>query len=77
MIDTWIWETLPRRFLNAALAASIVVAAPALAADADLDAGKSVTLLIGFSAGGGYDIYARTLARHMAHHIPGNPRVIP
>ena len=32
---------------------------------------------IGFSPGGGYDIYARTLARHMGKHIPGNPRLVP
>ena len=37
----------------------------------------SPTILIGFSAGGGYDIYARTLARHMGRHIPGNPRLVP
>jgi tripartite-type tricarboxylate transporter receptor subunit TctC len=44
---------------------------------ADFYAGKSITVLIGFSAGGGYDIYARTLARHMGRHIPGNPKFLP
>ncbi|EDM48212.1 Bug family tripartite tricarboxylate transporter substrate binding protein [Marinobacter algicola] len=38
--------------------------------------GKTVQLLIGYSAGGGYDTYARTLARHIGKHIPGNPEVI-
>lgn len=38
--------------------------------------GKTVTILVGFSAGGGYDTYARTLARHLSAHIPGNPNVI-
>ncbi len=33
--------------------------------------------MVGFSAGGGYDLYARTLARHMGRHIPGHPRLIP
>jgi len=37
---------------------------------------KTVTLVVGYSAGGGYDIYARLLARHYGRHIPGNPNVI-
>src|SRR5689334_20460721 len=39
--------------------------------------GRSVQLLIGFGPTGGYDTYARTLARHMGKHIPGNPTVVP
>jgi tripartite-type tricarboxylate transporter receptor subunit TctC len=39
--------------------------------------GKSVNLVIGFSVGGGYDLYARHLARHMGKHIPGNPTIVP
>jgi tripartite-type tricarboxylate transporter receptor subunit TctC len=39
--------------------------------------GKTVTLDIGYSAGGGYDLYARLLARHLGKHIPGNPNVVP
>jgi tripartite-type tricarboxylate transporter receptor subunit TctC len=39
--------------------------------------GKTISLLIGFSVGGGYDLYARHLARHIGKHIPGNPTVIP
>src|SRR5882757_5260140 len=39
--------------------------------------GRNVTINIGYSAGGGYDIYARVLARHLGDHIPGNPTVIP
>ena len=39
--------------------------------------GRSVQLLIGFSPTGGYDTYARTLARYMGKHIPGNPTVVP
>src|SRR5882672_9132133 len=38
--------------------------------------GKSVTMLVGSGAGGGYDTYARIFARHMAKHIPGNPTII-
>jgi len=36
--------------------------------------GKRMTMYIGYSAGGGYDRYARTLGRHMGRHIPGNPK---
>jgi tripartite-type tricarboxylate transporter receptor subunit TctC len=39
--------------------------------------GKSLDLHIGYSAGGGYDVYARALARHMGRFIPGNPTVVP
>ena len=39
--------------------------------------GKNVELLIGYSGGGGYDVYARLLARHMGRHIPGNPTIVP
>jgi tripartite-type tricarboxylate transporter receptor subunit TctC len=39
--------------------------------------GKTVTLFIGYSAGGGYDLYARLLARHLGNHIPGRPNVVP
>src|SRR3990170_3785207 len=39
--------------------------------------GKTVDLYIGYSVGGGYDLYARFLARHMGKHIPGNPTVVP
>jgi tripartite-type tricarboxylate transporter receptor subunit TctC len=35
--------------------------------------GKQITVIVGSSAGGGYDIYARLLSRHMPKHIPGNP----
>src|SRR5919109_2095932 len=35
--------------------------------------GKTVRIIVGASAGGGYDTYSRTLARHLGKHIPGNP----
>jgi tripartite-type tricarboxylate transporter receptor subunit TctC len=37
---------------------------------------KSITMLIGGGAGGGYDTYARLFARHLSRHIPGNPNII-
>jgi tripartite-type tricarboxylate transporter receptor subunit TctC len=37
---------------------------------------KSITMLVGGGAGGGYDTYARIFARHLSRHIPGNPNII-
>ena len=39
--------------------------------------GKTVNIYIGFGPGGGYDVYARMLARHFGRFIPGNPTVVP
>src|SRR5215212_11974283 len=41
------------------------------------DAQSQISLLIGTTPGGGYDVYARALARHLGRHLPGNPTVIP
>jgi tripartite-type tricarboxylate transporter receptor subunit TctC len=38
--------------------------------------GRQITVLVGSSAGGGYDIYARLVARHMPKYIPGNPAMV-
>ncbi len=39
-------------------------------------AGKTVTMIIGFGPGGGYDMWARLVADHIGKHLPGNPTVI-
>src|ERR1700741_1834891 len=39
--------------------------------------GKQVSLYIGFSAGGTYDLYGRVVARHIGKHIPGHPAGVP
>ena len=39
-------------------------------------AGKTLKVIVGFSPGGGYDTYARMVARHIGRHIPGNPAVV-
>ena len=63
--------------LTALLAASAFATTP-VSADAvtDFYKKKRLTLYVGFSAGGGYDRYSRTLARHMGRHIPGKPRIV-
>ncbi len=42
----------------------------------DFYKGKTVEFVIGLSAGGGYDVYARLVARYMAAHIPGKPQIV-
>src|SRR5262245_23741648 len=44
---------------------------------ADFYKGKAIDLYINVSVGGGYDLYARMLARHLGKHIPGNPTILP
>jgi tripartite-type tricarboxylate transporter receptor subunit TctC len=44
---------------------------------ADFYRGKSITMLIGYTSGGGYDIYARVLSKHLGKHIAGNPSIVP
>jgi tripartite-type tricarboxylate transporter receptor subunit TctC len=57
---------------------AVVVSQPAQAQSVEeFYRGKSISLLIGFSVGGGYDLYARHLARHLGKHIPGNPTIVP
>jgi tripartite-type tricarboxylate transporter receptor subunit TctC len=61
-----------------ALVLATVACAPVRADPvADFYAGKTIQVLIGFSPGGGYDLYGRLIARHMGRHIPGNPKLVP
>ena len=57
------------------LAAIALLATPA-AAQEDFYKGKTVNLVVGYGTGGGYDVYARLVAKHMARFIPGNPTVV-
>jgi tripartite-type tricarboxylate transporter receptor subunit TctC len=56
------------------LFAAIISASNANAAE-EFFKGKSIRIVVGFSAGGGFDTYARAISRHMSKHIPGNPGV--
>ena len=42
----------------------------------DFYKGKTIRVIVGGSAGGGFDIYTRAMARHMGKHIPGNPSLL-
>ncbi|MDZ4347657.1 MAG: tripartite tricarboxylate transporter substrate-binding protein [Candidatus Binatia bacterium] len=48
-----------------------------LQAQAPFYQGKQIKLVIGSSAGGGYDLWPRVMARYLTRHIPGNPDIIP
>src|SRR5262245_61465681 len=61
-----------------AVAAFVAIGLPLCAETiADFYKGRSVPLVIGFSVGGGYDAYARLLARYIGKHIPGEPSIVP
>jgi tripartite-type tricarboxylate transporter receptor subunit TctC len=68
------------RWFCLAFASSIVALsaqhAPAQSV-ADFYRGKTITCYIGYGVGGGYDLFARTISKHMSRHIPGNPTIMP
>jgi tripartite-type tricarboxylate transporter receptor subunit TctC len=71
---------LPHILRNATGAfAALLVLAGLAGADSleDFYKGRNVSLVIGYSAGGGYDAYARLLARYFGKHLPGEPSIIP
>jgi tripartite-type tricarboxylate transporter receptor subunit TctC len=64
------------RFLRVAALATCAALASGAAVAADFYKDKVVTLYVGFSAGGGYDVYARLIAQHMGRHLPGSPSIV-
>ena len=73
-----LWQdSYSRRGLRVLVALCGFLALPVGAARADdFYRGKTVNIIVGYSAGGGYDQYARTLARHMPRHIAGQPTIV-
>jgi tripartite-type tricarboxylate transporter receptor subunit TctC len=65
---------LPRMIVT--IAALLIAAQAHAQAPADFYKGRTVDLYVGYSVGGGYDLYARVLARHIGSHIPGNPTIV-
>jgi len=55
---------------------ALLTLAASPAAAQDTFAGKTIELIVGAPPGGGYDIYARLVARHLGRNIPGNPSVV-
>jgi tripartite-type tricarboxylate transporter receptor subunit TctC len=74
-------RTTATRLIAAAAAAAFGVVPLATASHAQSAAefyrGKSIELDIGYSVGGGYDLYARLIARRLGAHVPGTPTVVP
>ena len=70
-----------RRVRSTSIAFGIVAALLAQSAVAagveDFYKGKTISLVIGYSVGGGYDLYGRLLARHMGKYVPGQPTIVP
>jgi tripartite-type tricarboxylate transporter receptor subunit TctC len=64
--------------VTAALAVGFAFAAPSRHVEtvADFYRGRQLNLIVGYGPGGGYDIYARLLARHFGKFIPGHPSVV-
>ena len=42
----------------------------------DFYKGRTISIVVGFSPGGSFDLYARMLSRHIGRHVPGNPSII-
>lgn len=64
--------------LLSGFAAACVLASPVAAQDkvADFYKGKTITLYVGSTSGGGYDLYGRLIARHIGRYIPGHPSLV-
>jgi tripartite-type tricarboxylate transporter receptor subunit TctC len=53
-----------------------LICVPSTYAAAPFYEGKTIKLIVGFSAGGGFDTYSRVIGRHMGKHLPGNPTIV-
>ena len=65
-----------RPVLLASCIAAASLGSPALSWGADFYQGKTITIIVGFSPGGGYDTYGRLLAQYLTKYVPGHPNVI-
>ena len=63
-------------FGTAGLLGAMTPASAGADAISDFYKNKTIRIIQGSAPGGGYDMYARTLSRHMPNHIPGSPRII-
>jgi tripartite-type tricarboxylate transporter receptor subunit TctC len=64
------------RILGALAAMSLTISVAYADAVADFYKSKSVQLVVGYGPGGGYDVYARIVARYIGKYIPGNPTLV-
>jgi tripartite-type tricarboxylate transporter receptor subunit TctC len=69
--------TITARSVLAGAFATALLSTPASAQSVEaFYTGKSINLAIGFTPGGGYDLYGRLVARHLGKHIPGKPNIV-
>ena len=68
-----------RHLRTGALTLALIGTAPALAQQSaeDFYRGKKIDMIIGYSAGGTYDLYARLVARQLPNYLPGAPTIVP
>jgi tripartite-type tricarboxylate transporter receptor subunit TctC len=67
-------------FARASLAIGLLLGGACVASaqsPAEFYKGKTIQLLVGFGPGGEDDVWARTIAKHIGNHIPGNPAMVP
>ncbi len=62
-------------FVIVSLCLGLIASAPALASTHEFYQGKTIRFVVGFGPGGGYDLSARAVGRHMGKYIPGNPTI--
>lgn len=70
------WKQMGPGAFTLGLAIALMPAGAMAEPVADFYKGKTLTLYVGFGAGGGYDTAARTFTRHLSKHVPGNPTVV-
>jgi tripartite-type tricarboxylate transporter receptor subunit TctC len=58
------------------VAAALLLVSPLASAQSPTFAGKTITIIVGYKPGGGYDATARLLSRHLPKHIPGKPAMV-
>jgi tripartite-type tricarboxylate transporter receptor subunit TctC len=63
---------MPKRWFAFAAGITLLLTAPARAADTDMFKGKTITYIVATSPGGGYDTYGRLIARYMQKHLAGS-----
>src|SRR5262245_6902104 len=66
----------PAATIRAAAAATVLLSFAGPVAGADYYAGKTLEMIVGGGPGGGCDIYARAVARHLGRQIPGEPAIV-
>jgi tripartite-type tricarboxylate transporter receptor subunit TctC len=71
-------QTQTRSIVFAAAVGGLLISSPGHAQSVeDFYRGKTINLIIGYSVGGGYDLYGRLVSRHISKHIPGRPAIVP